>query len=311
LRIDTILRSRSIVKALDAIARETDLLHLHSNGLIIEVAAAWASRRGIPFVLTLYGTEIWHYQRRWPIDPFTMAYRRATEVTFYSDRLMSRARELGLTRDALSVVYPAVSPAFVPISADTRARWRQDLGINEPHVLLNVKRLHPLAAQSVLIEAFAHVARSRTDVRLIICGTGPLRTDLAAQAERLGVGSQVTFTGLVPNAQIARYAAIADLFVLPSLLEALPTVAVEALAAGTPVVSANHPGGEELHAMFGDDVEVVPKQQVDQLATAIAARIERPRRTHPETAQLIREHFSPDAVRAAYGAVYGRLTANG
>jgi hypothetical protein len=45
---------------------EADVLHLHSNGLIIEAAAAWARRHGIPYVLTLYGTEIWHYRKhRW------------------------------------------------------------------------------------------------------------------------------------------------------------------------------------------------------------------------------------------------------
>ena len=59
-----------------------------------------------------------------------------------------------------------------------------------------------------------------------------------------------------------RYAAVADVFVLPSLLEALPTVAVEALACGTPVVSADHPGGVELHELFGDDVQVVREGDV-------------------------------------------------
>ena len=71
----------------------------------------------------------------------------------------------------------------------------------------------------------------------------------------------VTFAGLVDNALVARYCAAADLFVLPSLLEALPTVAVEALACGTPVVSSDNPGGVELHGVFGDDVAVVPKEQ--------------------------------------------------
>ena len=52
----------------------------------------------------------------------------------------------------------------------------------------------------------------------------------------------VTFAGLVDNAAVARYCAAADLFVLPSLLEALPTVAVEALACGTPVALDRQPG---------------------------------------------------------------------
>lgn len=306
LRIDTLRRSRSTVDALRDLAGDADLLHLHSNGLIVEVAAAWARKRGLPYVLTLYGTEIWHYKRRWPIDPFTRAYHGAAEVTFYSDRLMSRAREFGLTRPNLSVVYPAVSPSFAPADAATRGAWRAELGIAEPHVLLNVKRLHPLAGQSVLIDAFARVARGRSDVRLVICGTGPLRAELEAQAQRLGVAARITFAGLVPNTGVARYAAVADLFVLPSLLEALPTVAVEALAAGTPVVSADHPGGQELHALFGDDVEVVPKQNVDVLAEVLTTRLQAPRRTRPGTADIVRARFSPDAVRKAYDEVYQR-----
>lgn len=307
LRIDSLRRGRSTLAALRELAGDADLLHLHSNGLIIEVAAAWARRRRLPYVLTLYGTEIWHYRRRWPIDPFTRAYHGAAEVTFYSDRLMGRARELGLTRPGLSVIYPAVSPSFVAVDAATRQAWRAELGIAEPHVLLNVKRLHPLAGQSVLLDAFARVARTRADVRLIICGTGPLRAELEAQAARLGVATQITFAGLVPNAEVARYAAIADLFVLPSLLEALPTVAVEALAAGTPVVSADHPGGQELHALFGDDVEVVPKQNVDLLAEALVARLQDPRRTRADTARIVHERFSPEAVREGYDEVYQRV----
>ena len=307
LRIDTWRRTREITAALDDLAQGADVLHLHSNGLIIEVAARWARRHNVPFVLTLYGTEIWHYKPRWPIDPFTRAYRTAGEVTFYSQRLLDRGRELGLDRPGLSVVYPAVSRAFSPIDATLRAKWRSSLGISEPIVLLNVKRLHELAGQTYLVDAFARMAEKRQDVRLVICGTGPLREPLEAQAKAAGVAGKTTFTGLVGNDEVARYAAIADLFVLPSLLEALPTVAVEALAAGTPVVSADHPGGIELGGIFGDDVAVVPKQNVAALQAALEGAIQQPRRTRPATQAILEERFSPEAVERAYMAVYGRL----
>jgi glycosyltransferase involved in cell wall biosynthesis len=283
LRIDTVRRARTIVAALNEVAHEADLLHLHSNGLIVEVAAEWARRRK---------------------NPFTRAYERAAVVTFYSEALRARAGELGLGRSGGRVIYPPVSPAFAPVDEATRTRWRTELGLPEPHVFLNVKRLHPLADQSVLIEAFARLARGRTDLRLVICGTGPLGAELRRQVAALGVASLVTFTGLVANEVVARYAACADRFVLPSRLEALPTVAVEALASGTPVISADHPGGRELHAIFGDDVEVVPRQDVDRLAEALGAALQDPRRTRPRTLALVRERFSPEAVWQAYAEVY-------
>jgi glycosyltransferase involved in cell wall biosynthesis len=309
LRLDAWSRARAIMAALDEVATGRDLVHLHSNGLIIEVASSWARRRGLPTVLTLYGTEIWHYRRRWPIDPFTRAYMTADAVTFYSQRLLDRALSLGLKRTALSVVYPPVSESFVTLNADAREAWRRELGIHEPLLVLNVKRLHELAGQRYLIEAFARVARRRNDIRLVICGTGPLKQELEERAAVLGVSGKVTFAGLVANDEVARYAAVADVFVLPSLLEALPTVAVEALAAGTPVISADHPGGLELHEIFGDDVSVVPRQNPEALADRLEDALTTPRRTRDTTAALVKDRFSPAAVERAYAGIYSAVLA--
>ena len=80
------------------------------------------------------------------------------------------------------------------------------------------------------------------------------------------MSDQVTFAGLVDNQRVAVYYAAADIFVLPSLLEACPTVAVEALACGTPVLSSDNPGGVELGRLFGDDVHVVPREDAAGLA---------------------------------------------
>jgi glycosyltransferase involved in cell wall biosynthesis len=303
LRLDTWRDAVAINAALDRGAGGANLLHLHSNGLIIELAASWARRHQRPYILTLYGTEIWHYRRRWPIDPFTRAYRRATAVTFYSQRLLDRARSLGLDRHQLSVIYPPVGEAFSPRDAATRAAWRASLGVAEPYLVLNVKRLHELAGQRVLLEAFANATRGRHDVRLVICGTGPLRQELESQAAAAGISSKVTFAGLVANDVVARYAAAADVFVLPSLLEALPTVAVEALASGTPVISADHPGGLELHELFGDDVLVVPIGNVDKLALALADALADPRRVRPETLRMLEQRFRRRSIEGAYNAL--------
>jgi glycosyltransferase involved in cell wall biosynthesis len=304
LKIDAWQLMRRVHAALDAVAANADLLHLHSNGLIVEAAARWARRRRVPYVLTLYGTEIWHYKKRWPVDLFTTAYLRAARVTFYSQRLLERANALHLGRPGLSVVYPAVSPAFAPQDEAARAQVRAALGIRERFVLLNVKRLHPLAGQRFLIDAFARICESRHDVRLIICGDGALRDDLLQQAKELGVDDRVTLTGLLPNALIASYMAAADVFVLPSILEALPTVAVEALASGTPVISADHPGGLELQGIFGTDVGVVPRENSGPLARMLSEFLEHPRRTLPATGRQLERLFRPTAVLHAFDGVY-------
>lgn len=308
LRIGSLVAARRMRREAGDVIRRADVVHVHSNGLLAEMGARMAVGWGKPVILTLYGTEIWHYQRKaWPFDLFTEAYRAAAEVTFYSRGLHDKAIELGLTRPGLSVVYPPVVEAFVPATTAERELIRGRLGLRARHVLLNVKRLHPLAGQRVLIEAMPEVLRHHPETQLVICGTGPLGDELRAAAQTLGVAERVTFAGLVPNSVVADYNRAADLFVLPSKLEALPTVAVEALACGTPVVSADHPGGVELHALFGDDVAVVPREDSGRLARAIIDRLATPRRTVAETAEVLTREFRPAAVAARFQAIYARV----
>lgn len=281
-----------------------DIVHVHSNGLLAEVGGLLARRLGKPTVLTLYGTEIWHYRRRRGLDLFTRLYRRASHVTFYSQGLLDRAREIGLDRAGLSVVYPPVADAFRPRGAEARRVLRVERGLPAGPLLVNVKRLHPLAGQRTLIEAMPQVMARHPDVHLRICGTGPLVDELRGLAAQLGAGSHVTFAGLVDNLDVARDVAAADVFVLPSLLEAMPTVAVEALAAGTPVVSADHPGGLELHGLFGDDVTLVPRERPDRLADALVMALDAPRRTSEATRDTVERLFRPAVVWSRFRAIY-------
>jgi glycosyltransferase involved in cell wall biosynthesis len=285
--------------------READVVHVHSNGLLPEAAALFASRLRKPVVLTLYGTEIWHYRtRRFGFDLFTRAYRTAAHVTFYSGFLRERAVELGLGRDALSVVYPPVADYFARRDEAARTAARAELGLHESNILLNVKRLHPLAGQRRLVDAMPEVLRAHPDTRVVICGTGPLRDELLARAAELGVAGRLTLTGLVDNRTVARYQDAADLFVLPSELEALPTVAIEALASGTPVVSTDNPGGVELGRLFADDVRVVPKSEPAGFARAIVDFLSHRRRTRPSSDDVLAREFSRKVAASRFAAIY-------
>lgn len=293
-------------RALNRLLPRSDVVHVHSNGLLAELSVLLARRAGTPVVLTLYGTEIWHYRPR-KIDSFTRAYRAASEITFYSDRLLARARELGLGRRGLNVIYPPVGPEFSFHGADAQVDVRAKIGVANRHMLLNVKRLHPLAGQKYLIEAMHEVIRVHPDTKLVICGTGPELEALKDVARAAGVERHVTFTGLLANAAIANYCAAADLFVLPSILEALPTVAVEALACGTPVLSSDNPGGLELNDVFGPDVAVVPREQPLPLAAAIVDFLGHKRRTLAGSREVIERTFRPAAVAAQYREIYARV----
>lgn len=312
LRAGAIAGALRIYRALGPLLARADLVHVHSNGLLAELSILLGRQRGKPVVLTLYGTEIWHYEpKRIGPDLFTRAYEAASYVTFYSDRLMARAHDLGIGRRNAAVVYPPVGPGFTWHDEEAQSRARTALGITNRHLLVNVKRLHPLAGQRCLIEAMGDVIRAHPDTRLVICGGGPLLQDLTTAARAFGVERHITFTGMVDNALVGRYCAAADLFVLPSLLEALPTVAVEALATGTPVLSSDNPGGLELNGVFGPDVAIVPKEQPMALAGAITDFLQNTRRALPGTRSTIEREFRPPAVAARYWEIYDQVSRGG
>jgi glycosyltransferase involved in cell wall biosynthesis len=142
------------------------------------------------------------------------------------------------------------------------------------------------------------------DVRLLIVGSGELEGALREHSERLGLGESVRFLGEVPNDEVAALQGAADLFVLSSALEATPTVVLEALACGTPVVSTDNPGGVELQALFGDDLKLVPRGDPAALAAAVVTFLEEPRRARLTTATLLAERFSVSGVADRYEALY-------
>lgn len=298
-QLETWLSVRSQAK--DAF-RDVDVVHVHSNTFMNQVAAALAYRRGLPFVLTHYGTEIWHYTPR-RIDPFLWMNENAAHVTYYSRSLLERSIELGVVPKRSAVVYPPVDSRFRAPTERERAEARRSLGIQGP-LLLNVKRLHPLAGQRYVIEAMPAVLTKFPDAKLVIAGEGESRGELERLIRDLGVSDAVTLLGLVDNRELPRYYHAADLFVLPSRLEAFPTVAAEALACGVRVVSADHPGGVELSELFPDDVRVVPREQIEPLVKVIRTELERGTRSSQTTRDRIEREFRPETAIRAYLDLY-------
>jgi glycosyltransferase involved in cell wall biosynthesis len=280
-----------------------DVVHVHSNTFMNQAAAFLAHRRRLPFILTHYGTEIWHYRKR-ALDPFLWMNESAATVTYYSRLLLERSLELGVAPRKPVVVYPPVDERFQPPTAGEREEARRALGIDEGPVLLNVKRLHPLAGQTFLVEAMPEILRRHPKARLFIAGEGEARKELTDRVASLGLSRAVTLLGLVDNRELPRYYHAADLFVLPSRLEAFPTVAAEALACGLRVVSADHPGGIELRGLFPDDVELVPREQVEPLARAVAEAISRGNASSAKTRERIERELRPKAAVAAYLEIY-------
>jgi glycosyltransferase involved in cell wall biosynthesis len=107
-----------------------------------------------------------------------------------------------------------------------------------------VGRLHPEKGPRFLIDAASRVARTTDAFQVVIVGDGAERESLQAMAGSLGVSRRVRFVGM--QSDVASFMRTFDILVIPSLEEGLPTVAMEALACGVPVVATAVGGTPEV-----------------------------------------------------------------
>ena len=113
-------------------------------------------------------------------------------------------------------------------------------------------RLIPKKGFSDLIRACAFLAEHRKSFRCEIIGEGPGENDLRSEIAQHGLQRYVILAGTKPQSQLSRRLAAANVFVLPSVIDPeggmdnLPTVIMEAMATGLPVVSTNIGGIPEM-----------------------------------------------------------------
>ena len=162
----------------------------------------------------------------------------------------------------LKVIHCGINPAAFPDDPVPSPR-------GGPH-LVAIGRMAGQKGLAVLIEAMA-VARTRHPaVHLTLVGDGPLRPALQAQAAAAGLTGQITFAGWLDDAGVRAALARAQALVLSSFAEGLPVVAMEAMAAGRPVIGTAIAGMPEL-VIPGETGWLVPAGDPVALAGAIHA----------------------------------------
>jgi glycosyltransferase involved in cell wall biosynthesis len=205
----------------------------------------------------------------------------------------------GIPLSRILVIYnPVITPGLVAAAASAPSHpW---LAPGEVPVVLGVGRLTRQKDFPTLIRAFAAVRR-RHAARLIILGEGEDRPGLEALAGQLGVAPDVALPGFQDNA--VAYMAASRLFVLSSTWEGLPTVLIEALAAGTRVVSTDCPNGPREILQDGRLGALVPVGDVAALAAAMIEALCRPKVALPLDALTL---FTRDAAVDHYLRLIGK-----
>ena len=182
------------------------------------------------------------------------------------------ARTIGLDRGRIDVVYnPVITPELYRQAAEPFSHpWFGDGAVP---VVLGVGRLSAPKNFPLLIRAVANV-RNRRPVRLLILGEGEDRSALEALVKDRGLTDCVALPGFVDNPYV--YMRRAQLLALSSNWEGLPTVLIEALACGCPVVSTDCPSGPSEILDAGTYGRLVPMGDENALAEAIIHSLDNP-----------------------------------
>jgi glycosyltransferase involved in cell wall biosynthesis len=169
--------------------------------------------------------------------------------------------------------------------------------------------LRPPKGIDFMIRAMPEILSIHPEARYLIAGDGEHETMLRTLASQLDLDDRIIFAGR--RSDIPALLAASDLFVLPSLTEALPTVLAEAMAAGLPIVATTVGGIPE---MVKQDVNgiLVPPRDGGQLARACCRLLNDPDRGSALGSQgrhIADSHFNIDAHIRRLGAIYDEAIA--
>lgn len=192
----------------------------------------------------------------------------------------------------------APSPGHSP---EIPHRWLSDHTVP---CIVAVGRLHAAKDHLTLLRTASRIREDR-EVRLLVLGEGPMRTEIEAEIERLQLVEAVQLLGHQLNPR--DYLASADVFLHTARWEGFGNVLVEALAEGVPVVSTDCESGPREILDAGRFGRLAPVGDVDALAMAVLETLDEPRQ--PGQLRHRAASFAPPAIAARYLEVIARAVA--
>jgi colanic acid/amylovoran biosynthesis glycosyltransferase len=247
--------------------RRSGITHLHAHfatvaAEVARLAAGWA---GIPYTVTAHAKDIFH-------ESVTgVGLRRvlgdAAQVVTVSDHNVGYLRhDVGLEARGVTRIYNGIDLA--------RFAWQAPRPDAPPHII-SVGRFVEKKGLHDLVEACGLLRARGVDHRCTLVGSGPLEPSLRALVALRELQETVHFAGPRPQAEVIAMVGGAAVFAAPCRVaddgdrDGLPTVLLEAMALGTPVVATDVVGIPEI-VRHGETGLLVPERDVEALAGALA-----------------------------------------
>jgi len=258
---------------------QIDVLHAHftlPGGLIGVITRKITSK---PLVVTAHGYDITCIRNLGYgliCNPFLRKIVKKTlksvdKVIAVSKSVKKRIIQLGIRDNKIKIIYNGVDLKRFCQSREILERsniLKHKNNWTHKRILLNVGSLVPVKGQKYSIEAMRDVIKEFPDSMLLICGAGPLKKPLHELVKRFDLQDYVKFMGEIRREDMPLYYAIADVFLLSSLIEGHPISLLEAMAYSKPIIASEVGGIPEI-ITTGRTGLLVEKQSPKKLAQAI------------------------------------------
>lgn len=249
---------------LEEVAREIrpDIIHAHSPVLNALPAIKVARKLGIPVVYEIRAfwedaavdhgsTNEGSLRYRVTRALETHAIKQVDHVFTICEGLRADIVARGIPADKVTVIPNAVNVESFQLASPPDPQLQEKWGLGGKTVVGFIGSFYAYEGLDLLLDALPELIRQRPDVRVLLVGGGPQEANLRQQAERLGLGEYVIFTGRVPHKDVNRYYDLINILAYPRhpmrLTELVtPLKPLEAMAQGQLFVASDVGGHKEL-----------------------------------------------------------------
>ena len=243
---------------MDTIVKELDLdiIHSHQPYSLGTEALRLSGKFKTPLVFT-YHIRYEDYSHYVPLIPKSISKKYIKRMAVnYSNKCdtviapstaikkLLRNREIKVP---IKVIPSGINVEIFRKDTGERNAIRNKYKINDDDILLiTVSRISKEKNIKFLFKAFSEIKKKADNVKFLVVGDGAIKKELEEMAKNINLEKDIIFTGLVSRDEIVGLYQASDLFVFASLTETQGLVAVEAMAAGSPVVAIKASGIEDM-----------------------------------------------------------------
>ncbi len=263
------LRVMRCYRILFSFLREDDFQIVHTNGYFADIIGIPLSKLlRIPSISTCHGFISNDRNLRIYNKLDVLGLRFANEIIAVSEEIREELIKAGISKGRVIVIQNAVDWNMSDrIFLENRRKTRKLYDIGGEEILIGyVGRLSEEKGLRYLIEAVSELKKFGLEVRIVIIGEGPGRSEIERWVMERGISNSVIFAGF--QRDIKKWLPSIDIFVLPSLTEGTPIALLEAMAAGLPVV-ASAVGGIPEVVNSGKNGILIPPANPGELVNAL------------------------------------------